>query len=198
MGIFGETMRGVPSPGEPALTLAAQPQWQRRQVSVGVFFFGCAGCQLWHLESLVAAFELLAVACGIQFPNQGSNPCPLCWERTVPGTGPPGKSQCACLWCLYIRSFGRGEGDNETSFSSFCPTSLVHFSSVWSFLGLLPKPTSTLETKSALFITQGVQAKKPTGENVRHGSGRGWNGDVTLGFRESEPAFETSFNPLKS
>ena len=31
-------------------------------------------------------------ACGIQFPNQGSNPAPLHWERRVLTTAPPGKS----------------------------------------------------------------------------------------------------------
>ena len=39
-----------------------------------------------HLGSLVAA-------CGIYFPNQGSNPGPLHWEHRVLATGPPGKSQ---------------------------------------------------------------------------------------------------------
>ena len=34
----------------------------------------------------------LVVACGIQFPDQGSNPGPLHWERGVLTTGPPGKS----------------------------------------------------------------------------------------------------------
>ena len=41
--------------------------------------FGCAGSLIVHAESLV-------VACGIQFPNQGSNLGPLHWELGVPGT----------------------------------------------------------------------------------------------------------------
>ena len=36
--------------------------------------------------------NLLVAVCGIQFPNQGSNPCPLHWKRRVLTTGPPGKS----------------------------------------------------------------------------------------------------------
>ena len=34
----------------------------------------------------------LAVACGTQFPEQGSNLSPLHWEHGVLATGPPGKS----------------------------------------------------------------------------------------------------------
>ena len=33
------------------------------------------------------------MACGIKFPDQGSNPGPLHWEHAVLATGPPGKSQ---------------------------------------------------------------------------------------------------------
>lgn len=65
-----------------------------------------------------------------------------------------------------------GEGreiNNKTALSSFCPASLVSFSSLWSSLRLSPEPTSTLETKSALCVTWVVQAKKPTGENVEQG-----------------------------
>ena len=40
----------------------------------------------------VAAFKLLVVACGIQFPDQGSNPGLLDWEHRVLATGHPGKS----------------------------------------------------------------------------------------------------------
>ena len=47
--------------------------------------FGCTGSLLWHAGSLV-------VTRGIQFPDQGSNPGPLRWERRVLATGPPGKS----------------------------------------------------------------------------------------------------------
>ena len=47
---------------------------------------------MWHAESLVAACELLVMACGISFPNQGSNLGPLHWERVILATGQPGKS----------------------------------------------------------------------------------------------------------
>ena len=36
--------------------------------------------------------DLLVVACGIEFPDQGLNPCPLNWEYGVLPAGPPGKS----------------------------------------------------------------------------------------------------------
>ena len=37
-------------------------------------------------------FLALATACGIKFPDQGSNPGPLHWEHRVLAAGPPGKS----------------------------------------------------------------------------------------------------------
>ena len=40
----------------------------------------------------VAAWELLGVAGGIKFPDQGLNPVPLHWECRVLATGPLGKS----------------------------------------------------------------------------------------------------------
>ena len=42
--------------------------------------------QLWHANSQ------LRHACGIQFPDQGSNPGPLHWEHRALTTAPPGKS----------------------------------------------------------------------------------------------------------
>ena len=36
---------------------------------------------------------VLVVACEIQFPDQGSNPCPLFWEHRILTTGPSGKSR---------------------------------------------------------------------------------------------------------
>ena len=42
---------------------------------------------MWDL--LVMAFKLLAVACGILFPDPGSNLGTLRWEQGVLGTGPP-------------------------------------------------------------------------------------------------------------
>ena len=44
-----------------------------------ILFFGCAW---WHA--------------GSYFPDQGSNPCPLQWKRSVLTIGPQGKSQ-QCL-----------------------------------------------------------------------------------------------------
>ena len=39
------------------------------------------------------SFYFWSVACGIYFPDQGSNLDPLHWESRVLATGPPGKSQ---------------------------------------------------------------------------------------------------------
>ena len=41
-----------------------------------ICLFGCTEYQLWHVGHLVAVCELLVVAWGIQFPDQGSNLCP--------------------------------------------------------------------------------------------------------------------------
>ena len=57
------------------------------------FFF----CHLWVLKkNLFGCMESLVVACGIQFPDQGSNPSTLHWECGILATGPPG-SPCL-LW----------------------------------------------------------------------------------------------------
>ena len=42
---------------------------------------------------LIAAFGLLVVTGGIQFPDQGSNPGPLHWECGILTTGPTGRYQ---------------------------------------------------------------------------------------------------------
>ena len=42
-----------------------------------------------HVGSFLVACKLLVVACGIQFPAQGSNPGPLYWEGRVLATGQP-------------------------------------------------------------------------------------------------------------
>ena len=48
---------------------------------------------IWFHWVLAVAFRiLLVVACGIWFPNQGSNLSPLHWEHGALTTGPPGKS----------------------------------------------------------------------------------------------------------
>ena len=49
---------------------------------------------------------ILVVACGIQFPNQGSNPGPLHWELGVLATGPRRKSQILFLILVTVM-FGR-------------------------------------------------------------------------------------------
>ena len=47
---------------------------------------------LWHMGFVVAACELLAVACGIWLPDQELIPGPLHWEHGFLANGPPGKS----------------------------------------------------------------------------------------------------------
>ena len=47
---------------------------------------------IWLCLFFVATCELFAAVCGIQFPNQGSNPGPLHWELEVLATGPPRES----------------------------------------------------------------------------------------------------------
>ena len=45
-----------------------------------------------YLFLFILFFWLRCTACGILFPDQGSNPCPLHWELGVLTTGPSGKS----------------------------------------------------------------------------------------------------------
>ena len=47
---------------------------------------------VWDLWFFIAACKLLVAACGIQFPDQGSNLCPLQREHGILATGPPGES----------------------------------------------------------------------------------------------------------
>ena len=54
-------------------------------LKIFIYLFGCAESLLQHAGSL-------AVTCGIQFPDQGSNPSLLHWESGVLATAPPGKS----------------------------------------------------------------------------------------------------------
>ena len=60
------------------------------------FFFNLAVLDLsWgkqDLRSLVAACQLLIVACGIWLPDQGSNLGPLHWKHGTLATGSPGKA----------------------------------------------------------------------------------------------------------
>ena len=53
--------------------------------------------QLWRVNSQ------LQHACGIQFPDQGSNPGPMHWEHRVLTTVPPGKSPNRGFMTIYYR-----------------------------------------------------------------------------------------------
>ena len=74
--------------------------WQINYIPIYLFYilktfsyiFGCVGSQLWHMESVAAACELLVGRGGIHFPDRGLNPGPLHWEHELLATGPPGKS----------------------------------------------------------------------------------------------------------
>ena len=57
----------------------------------------------------------LQYACGIEFPDQGSNPSPLHWECGVLPSGPPGKSQKVTL--ALIELFWRFLSYRQLSFS---------------------------------------------------------------------------------
>ena len=59
-------------------------------IFLNVYLFGCAGSSLRHVGSLVAAYHLLLVACGIWFPDQEMNLGPRHREHGVLATGPPG------------------------------------------------------------------------------------------------------------
>ena len=60
-----------------------------------ICLFACTGSS----GSLVAPCELWVAACGIWFPDQGSNPGPLHRERVFLATRPPGKSQITYFIC---------------------------------------------------------------------------------------------------
>ena len=51
------------------------------------YLLGYTRSYLLHMEPLI-----FVVACGIWFPDQGSNPSPLHWEHRVLAPGPPRKS----------------------------------------------------------------------------------------------------------
>ena len=63
------------------------------------------GSSLWHVGSLAVACELLVATCGIQFPDQGSNPGPLHWECGVLATGSPGKFLSASFMACTVLDF---------------------------------------------------------------------------------------------
>ena len=50
----------------------------------------CRG--IWDPQSSLQPALSFVVTCGIQFPDQGLNPCPLLWEHRGLATGPPEKS----------------------------------------------------------------------------------------------------------
>ena len=69
---------------------------------IDLFFFNlaapCLGCGRWDrdlcsMQDLQLQHANSTVACGIYFPDQGSNPSPLRWELGVLASGPPGKYQ---------------------------------------------------------------------------------------------------------
>ena len=60
---------------------------------------------LWHVGSLVLAWEFLVAVYGIWFPDQGLNLIPLHWEHSVLATGPPEKSPFQNSWFTMKRSF---------------------------------------------------------------------------------------------
>ena len=49
-----------------------------------------------HFLIFIWLYQVLAAACGIQFPDQGMNVGPLHWEHAVLATGAPRK----CLKCF--------------------------------------------------------------------------------------------------
>ena len=71
---------------------ALLPRSQTQQENVLALVFKFFALFIWLHWVLVASYELLAVACGIQRPEQGGIADILHWERGVPVTEPPGKS----------------------------------------------------------------------------------------------------------
>ena len=65
--------------------------WVIHQFFISLAVLGLT-CSMQDLPSLLQHVRSLAVACGIQFPDQGLNPGPLHWERGVLATEPPEKS----------------------------------------------------------------------------------------------------------
>ena len=75
---------------------------------------------------------------GSQFPDQGSNPCPLHWENRVLTTGPPGKSLVSLLtWVIVIQLLSRvplfatpWTAAHQASLSIINPQSLLRLMSI--------------------------------------------------------------------
>ena len=67
-------------------------------------------CSMWD-----PAYEVLVEACGIQFPDQGSNPGPLHWERGVSAFRPPWESLSffSFVWTVqHVGSLFPDQGSN--------------------------------------------------------------------------------------
>ena len=79
------------------ISILLQIDYHKRYIFLNIYLaavgFSCGTWDIWfllrHARSLVAACELLVVACGIQFPDQRWNLGSLLWEWGVPATGPP-------------------------------------------------------------------------------------------------------------
>jgi len=82
-------------PGPPGDSL-----WGRFLSFFFKHLFGRAGSWSWHVWSSVPAYRL---SCSLwdQFPDRGSNPGALHWERGVLATRPPGKSQSRLVIPLF-------------------------------------------------------------------------------------------------
>ena len=74
----------------------------------------CLTHALTHTHSFIHSFfffkllpppAFLTTSCSMwNFPNQGSNLCPLKWKHGVSSTGPPGKSVLYFLIHLFLRA----------------------------------------------------------------------------------------------
>ena len=72
----------------------------RHRKGKGFFFFlifiyfaaPCLSCSTQNRQFSLWCVGSIVAACGIQFPDQGSNPGPLHWECEVLAAGPSGKS----------------------------------------------------------------------------------------------------------
>ena len=71
---------------------------------------------IWLHWVFVAACRVFIAACRIQFPDQGSNPGPLHWERGVLTTGPPGKSPFYYKFKKYYQVMGNALLSLSSSF----------------------------------------------------------------------------------
>ena len=71
-----------------------------------IYLFIFKSLFIWLCWVLLVACSVSVAACGILFPDQGSNPGPLHWELWVLSTGPPGKSPVHVhLYVVYTELF---------------------------------------------------------------------------------------------